>query len=229
MSTSSKNMRNDRAHAVDNGAAGGVSGKPPFNLEFVNMNVASKAEKQMNQKVIRSMAMRSYRQKQQFQRTKDEETKIRNRARAVQPRSEWKRCNHSEAHFQTPESSHAWASEVDISDISWLVSASPSSNLSDIDSGFEASLRSASPHSHHSDVDSGFGESPHQGNALSDRRPRDFAPVTSPITLLGAGRIDPFRTSSSDTGPYIHELIDHCKSVSHCNEDLWLVISQDHC
>jgi hypothetical protein len=213
MSTSSKNMRNDRAHAVDNGAAGGVSGKPPFNLEFVNMNVASKAEKQMNQKVIRSMAMRSYRQKQQFQRTKDEEAKIRNRARAVQPRSESKRGNHSEAHSQTPRSSHAWTSEVDFSDISWLVSVSPSSNLSDIDSGFEASLRSASPYSYHSDVDSGFGESPDQSNALSDPRSRDFAPVTSPITLLGAGRIDPFRTSSSDTGPYIHELIDHCKSV----------------
>jgi hypothetical protein len=208
------------------------------------MNVASKAEKQMNQKVIRSVAMRSYRLKQQFQRTKEKEAKSRTTARAVQP----KQSNHSEAHPQTPGSSNSWTSEVDFFDITWLVSASPSSNLCDIDSGFEASLGSASPSSNLSHTDSGFeaslgsvslssnpsdldsasGES-HQSNALSDPRSRDFTPIISPITPLGAGRIDPFRMSSSENGPYIHELIDHCKCVLPCNEDLCFLISNDHC
>jgi hypothetical protein len=233
MNTSLKDMNNDRAHANGDGATGKASGQLLFSLEFVNMNVASKAEKQMNQKVVRSVAMRSYRQKQQFRRTKEEEAKIRNRTRAVQPRSESKGDNHSTAHStvhsKAPGSSNAWTSGVNISNISWLVSASPSTNLSDIDSGFEPSLEGASPSTNLSDIDSGFepslegaslsgnhsdgdsasGESP-QSNALSDPRSRDI----SPISLLGGGRIDPFQMSSSDTGPYIHELIDHCKSVS---------------
>jgi hypothetical protein len=177
------------------------------------MNADSKAERQMNKKVVRSVAMRSYRQKQQSRRTKEEEAKTRNRTRAVKPRSEPKRDDHSAAHSQTPGLSNAWIPAVNTSNISWLLSASPSSYLSDIDSGFGQSLGNGSLSGNHSDVDSVSGQSP-QGNALCDAKSRAFTPIISPISLLGAGRIDPFRMSSADTSAYIHELIDHCKSVS---------------
>jgi hypothetical protein len=40
------------------------------------------------------------------------------------------------------------------------------------------------------------------------QNPTDLA---SPLTPLGAGRIDPFRASYADDTPHMHELIDHCK------------------
>jgi hypothetical protein len=200
MSISAKDSNSDGAHDVGERDGGKASGRPAFNLEFVNMNLVSKAEKQRNQKLIRSTAMRSYRQKQQLQRTKEEEAKSRTIARGLQPRSESKTDDHSDAHNQLLGSTNACSSdEVHLSDFSWLLSPSSSSD--------------------HSDSDSGIGESP-RSDTLSSVRPRDFFPDISPVTPLGAGRIDPFRISSVDTSLYIHELIDHCKSVSLCKEDL---------
>jgi hypothetical protein len=98
------------------------------NVEFVNMNPASQAEKEMNQRVVRSVAMRSYRQKQQSQRRKDEEAKKKNRSRPVEPRTKSKGGSHSEENSQISSLNSAWASEDDLSDTSWLVSISPSSN-----------------------------------------------------------------------------------------------------
>lgn len=227
MNTSRKDSNNDREYGADKGTTK-APGRPSFNLEFVNMRPTSQAEKQMNEKVIRSKAMRSYRQKKQMQRTKDEEARTRNRERAVQPRS----CpnnNHSGTDLQRPETSPSWTSEVDFSDSSWLVRASHPRNLRGIDSGFEASPRSASPFSNNSDLDPiALGELP-QSNALTDLNSGDFTPTISPITPLGAGRIDPFRMSSSDTGLNMHELIDHCRSPLRSNGDFWLLISIDHC
>jgi hypothetical protein len=97
------------------------------NVEFVNMNPASQAEKEMNQRVVRSVAMRSYRQKQQSQRRKDEEAKKKNRSRPVEPRTK-SRASHSEENSQISSLNNAWASEDDLSDTSWLVSIYPSSN-----------------------------------------------------------------------------------------------------
>jgi hypothetical protein len=199
MSISAKDS-NDGAPDVGERDGSKASGRPAFNLEFVNMNVVSKTEKQRNQKLIRSTAMRSYRQKQQLQRTKEEEAKSRTIARGIQPRSESKRNDHSDAHNQLLRSANAWSSdEIDLSDFSLLMSPSSSSD--------------------HSDSDSGIGESP-RSDALSSVRSRGFFPGISPVTPLGAGRIDPFRISSVDTSLYIHELIDHCKSVPLCKENL---------
>jgi hypothetical protein len=200
MSISAKDSSSDGAEDVGERGGGKASGRPAFNLEFVNMNVVSKAEKQRNQKLIRSTAMRSYRQKQQLQRTKEEEAKSRTTARGIQPRSVSKKDDHSDAHNPLLGSTNAWPShEIDLSDFSWLMSPSSSSD--------------------HSGSDSGTGESP-RSDALSSVRLRDFFPDISPVTPLGAGRIDPFRISSVDTSLYIHELIDHCKFVSLCKEDL---------
>jgi hypothetical protein len=33
----------------------------------------------------------------------------------------------------------------------------------------------------------------------------------SPLTILGAGRIDPFQSYPIKTQPYMHQLVDHCK------------------
>jgi len=39
----------------------------------------------------------------------------------------------------------------------------------------------------------------------------------SPITPLGAGRIDPFRSTYADNKSHMHELIDHCKWIFKMN------------
>jgi hypothetical protein len=36
----------------------------------------------------------------------------------------------------------------------------------------------------------------------------------SPTSILGAGRVDPFRSRSVQTGPYDNELLDHCGFIS---------------
>lgn len=43
---------------------------------------------------------------------------------------------------------------------------------------------------------------------------RSLSIVNSPISPLGAGRVDPFRTYPVDfTGPHINEIMDHCEFV----------------
>ena len=116
MSISAKDS-NDGAPDVGERDGSKASGRPAFNLEFVNMNVVSKTEKQRNQKLIRSTAMRSYRQKQQLQRTKEEEAKSRTITRSIQPRPGSKRDNHSDAQHQLLGSINAWSSdEIDFSE-----------------------------------------------------------------------------------------------------------------
>jgi hypothetical protein len=45
----------------------------------------------------------------------------------------------------------------------------------------------------------------------SSHASRALSALGSPLTPLGAGRIDPFASYSSDNNYHMHELIDHCK------------------
>jgi len=227
---SPNHMDHDKADAVDDGDSGRVGGVL-LNVEFVSMNAASQTEKQMNQRIVRSVAMRSYRQKQQFQRTKDEELKKRNRSRIVQPRMESIESNHSpnsQEPFQTLESDNAASSDVDLSGVSSLVSTSPSREVSNTDFGFEPTLESGLTPRSYTNFDSAFGQISHS-NALSDLRLRASPLVISPITPLGAGRIDPFQTFSSKIGSHVQELIDHCKFKSLHDDNYLLLISCIFC
>lgn len=50
-----------------------------------------------------------------------------------------------------------------------------------------------------------------QSSRHTSQKPSDMG---SPISPLGAGRVDPFRPAYADTTPLLHELMDHCKCVS---------------
>jgi hypothetical protein len=117
------------------------------------------------------------------------------------------------------ELNNAWTSGDDFSDTSWLVSISPSSNPTTAYFEFEVTLENAIPLGGYTNFESAFGETPPSSNR-SASRPRTFTQLISPITPLGAGRIDPFGIFSLESKPYLHELIDHCKFSPSCNEDL---------
>ncbi len=50
-----------------------------------------------------------------------------------------------------------------------------------------------------------------QSSRHTSQNPSD---IGSPISPLGAGRVDPFRPAYADTVPLLHELMDHCKCIS---------------
>ena len=79
----------------------------------------------------------------------------------------------------------------------------PSSNAS------RASSRSQSNSLSESDSknESGCTE-PRRSSRNKSLNPSDLG---SPLTPLGAGRVDPFRTAYADDNCHMHELIDHCK------------------
>ncbi len=55
-----------------------------------------------------------------------------------------------------------------------------------------------------------FSES-NQSSRHTSQNPSD---VGSPMSPLGAGRVDPFRLANAETIPLLHELMDHCKYIS---------------
>jgi hypothetical protein len=58
----------------------------------------------------------------------------------------------------------------------------------------------------------GVEDSEHRRSSrISSQSPLDLG---SPITPLGAGRIDPFKSAYADNNHVLHELIDHCKHIS---------------
>jgi hypothetical protein len=184
-------MADDKALAIVDSDSGQEGSNLVFNVEFVNMNVTSQADRQRNQKVIRSTAMKSFRRKQQLQRLQEKEGSrqdviIGNK----EAHSKSKTGFHSDARNASPGSNSGWSSVATVPDVSWLVSVLPSSNSGD--SGYPP------------------GESSQTGPFIS-RSLRTLPIASNPTSLLGAGRIDPFRIQPVDTGSHIHELIDHCE------------------
>jgi hypothetical protein len=182
-------MEDEAENIICEGHIGKAATRPTRAMEFVNMNAVSQAERQWNRKVIRSTAMRSFRQKQRSQRVQECKENNGYRAAGKRPLPKPREDDPSDEGL-SPGSTNTWSSKAAFSDVSLSMKTSLSSNSTDI--GF------------------GLGDSSH-GSALRSPSPIELSSAIGPITPLGAGRIDPFRSISYDTGSPIHELIDHCQ------------------
>lgn len=162
--------------------------KPPkFDLEFVNVGAISQAEKERNQRLIRSTAMKSFRRRQLSERSTESEgnSKDARKAKTHHPKSK----KGSKADHQAISSiSYTDLSSESFSEASWLLGGSNGRKVDYF--AFVESNRSRS---------------------LSSQSSRAPSVVTSPCTPLGAGRVDPFRILPVDPGSPINELIDHCE------------------
>jgi hypothetical protein len=188
-------MSNDEPLAIV--TSDGVNEDSPqaITLEFVNVGAVSQAEKERNQKVIRSTAMRAFRRRQQSERLLKDDGK--SKCIASRPKIHHSRTNkdsQSDGQQTSPISNTDLSpdisfSEPTFSEVSWLMSGPSNDRKADY-FAFVESNRSGS---------------------LSSQSSQAPVVVDSPITLLGAGRVDPFRILPVDTGSHINELIDHCE------------------
>jgi hypothetical protein len=204
-------MPADEPNATLDGKGGAEEGRPAF-IEFVSMNASSHADKRRNQKVIRSTAMKNFRRRQQSQRTQTSEASGQNsetrphhlprRTKEKDESNEEDSTEHKEQHSNINEEFHQdlqevpsqavddWATET-TSIASWLESRSVSDNHSEGPWDNEALQVERSP---------------------SHPTSNDLFASSSPLDVLGGGRIDPFRIyPAAYVGPHVHELIDHCK------------------
>jgi len=167
--------------------------KGGMDLQFVSMNPSSQLEKQRNKKVIRSMAMKSFRRKQISQRAQEKNGMV----RELCPRPNDNTFLDAAIIEPSPEMNNL---EDLASDASWSInpSLSPraSSNISESDSI--------------SNLNEYILERWFAGRLSSPA----LSIISSPRTPLGAGRVDPFRIYPVGGKSNIPELFDHCKSRS---------------
>jgi hypothetical protein len=213
-------MPADEAHDVlPDSNGGGEEGRSTFTLEFVNMNASSKAERQRNQKVIRSTAMKNFRRRQQSQRTQAKEASkaivevqyqplpqrtivkdVSNRGGGKEPKdeapqpTEIKKEQNTDRQEVSSQAMDDWISQTAFTD-AWPGAQTLWSDYNDGDQV----VQDVEP----IQVDSGLSY-PESNNSFQ---------LVSPATMLVGGRIDPFRIYPIDyVGPHIHELVDHCES-----------------
>jgi hypothetical protein len=192
-----------------NTAAGG---RPLFCLEFVSMNASSQAEKQQNQKVIRSTAMKNFRRLQQMERTRAKEASKTNSE--LRPHQLPKLTKEKEKNNKEDSRGHK-EQRNDIKEESNQDLQDESSQAAD-DWIFETS-------SHASWLEGQAASGNHKGGlwnseamqadgSLSRATLNSLLTLNSPLNILGGGRVDPFRTYPAGYGgPHVHELIDHCE------------------
>ncbi|KAH7419574.1 hypothetical protein BKA64DRAFT_651173 [Cadophora sp. MPI-SDFR-AT-0126] len=176
--------------------------KGGMDLQFVNMNTTSQLEKQRNKKVIRSMAMKSFRRKQTSKKAPEKTGNVRevSGGSSVPFSSQLGPQAYSLLDVVTEEPSPYMARVEDLSS-----ETSPS---------FYTSLSSRScSNNGESDSASGFDE-----NSLQRRLPSHLSTpipsmISSPITPLGAGRVDPFRIYPVGGKSNIPELFDHSVAI----------------
>lgn len=201
--------------ANNNRPGPGVSGGGNHNvggldLQFVSMNPSSQLEKQRNKKVIRSAAMKSFRRKQMSQKAQDKVGPVREVVE-LHCSSELGAKNNSLPDTRSLSAGDGanWLGGIEdsFSDMSWGPPTSPLSN--------------SSSNSSESDSMSVFDEMPQVGRFLSQVSTPGSSVVSSPKSLLGAGRIDPFRIYPLDANNTIPELFDHCKSFSLATRSSW--------
>lgn len=183
----------------------GIGGKSPaVSLQFINMNAATAAERQRNQKVVRSTAMKSFRRRQKTQRQEEGgESREKEKKGSSLPKSRPSKSANggaSIAQSASAAATHKTLPLIPYSEASWLVE-SPSSSSSDSSAGEEGSIVG---------VEIQTIRSEHM--RVSDLR---TSTTTSPRTLLGAGRVDPFQTYPVYVQHTSHapELIDHSMTV----------------
>jgi len=191
-------MPPDEAHTSSDSNGAGVEAGAAFCLEFVNMNVSSQAEKQRNQKVIRSTAMKNFRHRQQSQRIKGRHTSKDGDGTV----HEGQRKKIEDECSQDPRNASSQAMD------DWI-SQSPLSK----------------PWHESQAISTEYGDSPRSSEVSQiEVTLNDFSAVGSPMTLLGGGRVDPFRVYPVDyVAPHVHELIDHCESKSSSVQTTFLI------
>jgi hypothetical protein len=189
-------MPANEAHAILDGTGRAEEDRPSFCLEFVNMNTSSPAEKRRNQLVIRSTAMKNFRRRQQSQRTQAKEA---SRIKEKEMANKEDGTDHKE---QYKEARKEW--NQDPQDVSseavddWISQTALTEPLPE--------SRTSSSNQNDSTWDIDFLQ------VESSRTSNDFFALSSPLTHLGGGRIDPFRIyPTGHVGPHVHELIDHCE------------------
>ncbi|RFU31449.1 hypothetical protein B7463_g4899, partial [Scytalidium lignicola] len=245
----------------------------PFsNLEFVDMNAATQAERQRNKRVIRSTAMRSFRQKQKQQREMGVDDSSGSTGTGI-PKSSSTSSGPKESSFsanirkkplESNLKSNSFPAASSTSTSSAILASSSSSSASFTSTlAFRRGKSLVQPTQFDIDVDansevnSAIGSTAPDDLALSpednltndQRAPtsRDrsqglryghdgggfiigevenasiptttsqltssISAVSSPLSLVGQGRIDPFRISSVNTDSHSHDLIDHSLSI----------------
>lgn len=187
-------MSNDEVLAIVNSDGVLEGPAPSVALEFVNVGAISKAEKVRNQKLIRSTAMKSFRRRQQSERSLKGAGSSKEAAntKSLRPMSANRSMSDEYVH-SPPVLTTDFSCDVpfhQLSETSRLVSGSPQDRKND----------------HRGLVDSNRSES------SSSQSSRSSSILDSPITLLGAGRIDPFQSLPVQSSPQINELIDHCEN-----------------
>jgi hypothetical protein len=183
-------MSNDETLAIVRSDGVNEDMPPRVSLEFVNVGAVSKAEKERNQKLIRSTAMRAFRRRQQSEKLLNNDGKCKFTAnKPKSPRhSRPKKDSQSDEQVISPANTDL-SSEVSFSEVAWLVGGSSNDRKADYLAFVEGNRRSSS----------------------SSESSRASTVVGSPTSPLGAGRVDPFRALPVESGSHINELIDHCK------------------
>jgi hypothetical protein len=208
----------EATHTVSASSGGGEESRPIFTLEFVNMNASSKAEKQRNQKVIRSTAMKNFRRRQQSQRAQTKEgnktlVEVQHQVlpQRIRVQETSTRDDEKETKDKNPE-----PTEIKIKDEPEVqgVSSQEMDDWISQTSFMEPWPRSQTIHSDFTGGDEDV-EDVDIETSLSYSPPNNFFLLGSPSNLLGGGRIDPFRVYPAGyVGPHVNELIDHCESRS---------------
>jgi hypothetical protein len=200
----------DEAHTASDSNGAGVEAGAAFCLEFVNMNVSSQVEKQRNQKVIRSTAMKNFRHRQQSQRIHTKEVcRMTNEIGPQHPPQRIKRRH-------TSKDGDGTVHEGQRKKIEDECSQDPRNSSSQaMDDWISQSPLSKLWHESQA-ISTEYGDSPRSSEVSQiEVTLNDFSAVSSPMTLLGGGRVDPFRVYPVDyVAPHVHELIDHCESKS---------------
>jgi hypothetical protein len=194
-------MPADESQAALNGTVRAEEDRSSFCLEFVNMNTSSLAEKRRNKMVIRSTAMKHFRRQQQSQRA---QVKAAKEASRIKDKEISDKVNVTCHNGQQEEARNEWNQYPQ--DVSLLAVDDRIFQIAFTELRPESQTSS----SNHNDNDGTCDVEVFQ----IERNPtsNDFFALGSPLTLLGGGRIDPFRVYPTEyVGPHVHELIDYCE------------------
>jgi hypothetical protein len=170
-----------------------------FCLEFVNMNTTSLADKRRNQMLIRSTAMKNFRRRQQSQRTQEEAAKAASKIRDKEMNDKEDRTGLNEQYEETRNKWNQCPQNLPSPVVDdWI----PRTAFTE---PWPESQTSSSNHDNGTwDIEISQVESISTSN--------DFFALSSPLTLLGGGRVDPFRVYPTGyEGPHVNELIDYCE------------------
>lgn len=208
-------MPDDEAQSVSpDSSGGGEEGHSILTLEFVNMNASTKAERQRNQKVIRSTAMKNFRRRQRSQREQAKEASTTVTEAHHQLLSQQTSANDTSKKNNGKESESSGSPTIEAKTEQDSDSVSSREVRDWISKMAVTETRSESQ-----DVCSDYNDGDETVQAVQAESSLSYPAankssfVGSPMTLLGGGRIDPFRIYPSDyMGPQVNELIDHCES-----------------